>query len=73
MVCRTFPGRTKGLKKPSESKRELTVERMPRLNGGLLVGTTLNMNVSESASQCSPSVQPIGLADQDLDSKQDLL
>lgn len=56
---RTFTGRTKGRQKSSGSKRELTVERMPRLVGCLSVGKTLNMNVSESASQCSPSARPI--------------
>ena len=45
--------------KPSGSKRELAVERMPRLVGDLLVGTTLNRNIPESASQCNPSARPI--------------
>ena len=48
---RTFIGKMNGFKNPSGSKRELTVERMPRLVGGLLVGITLNWKVSEFASQ----------------------
>ena len=48
---RTFMGRMNGLKIQSGSKRELTVERMPRLVGGLSVGLTLNWKVSEFASQ----------------------
>ena len=44
-------GRMNGLKNPSGSKRELTVERMPHLVGGLLVGITLNGKVSKFASQ----------------------
>ena len=48
---RTFMGKMNGLNNPSGSKRELTVERMPRLVGGLLVGITLNWKVSEFASQ----------------------
>ena len=44
-------GKMNGLKDPSGSKRELIVERMPRLVGGLLVGITLNWKVSEFTSQ----------------------
>ena len=44
-------GKMNGLKNPSGSKRELTVERMPSLVGGLLVGIPLNWKVSEFASQ----------------------
>lgn len=49
-----------GLKNPSGSKRELTVERIPRLVAGLLVGISLNWKVSEFASQWSLSALPVG-------------
>ena len=48
---RTFMGKMNGLKNPSGSKRELTVEKMPRLVGGLPVGITLKWKVFECASQ----------------------
>ena len=48
---RTSMGKMNGLKNPSGSKRELAVERMPRLVGGLSVGIPLNWKVSEFAFQ----------------------